>query len=929
MGKIKNLLKKSTNIGASALVLVSTLLPILALHGETTVSAANATTTLSPGGTVDTGNHTWTLGDFQTPDNFTPVGKNTNGAKWTSISTYDFGTNQGDTGSWLPFNGAVDMTQPISLGGSTYASAGLFGIGSGSQLGDANGVLLTNLSSSQLSGGSTGGDLGIGNLGSGTYFIGNNYSYKKTYTSIFLGSYYNTATVIAQGVGSPGSGGGKTVRKANGDYTSDDYTAKNNSSNAFEMYWSNPVLNSDGTVTGKMSYSSRNANDVYTASAKLTVQKSMTIGFMAATGGNYSQMSVTIAAVDAGKGVQPVNVNYLNSATGGQLAPKGSAWKNSTITANVGDKIGVVPQGSTTNTSDAYDYFAPVAPTGYSLGYSFKTISSAVTVQNFPLGGDNPNQINVSYTPLPQSGGFTFGYDSAAQRTPAVPSKLSVTGVTDQLFSDSALNVQKDLTAKIPAGYYISKITSASRKVTTGATTDATIKAFFALNTTFDTTPSNNQYQVTLAPATQTGQVSFEYNSTVSSNPPALPDTIQLSGLTGSDLSFVMPTLEPGYVVNEVLGPDNKTYSSVTEALKANDHFTTGSNNFKVTIAAEKQTGTISYNWASNVPGQNGVAGELQATLPSSSSIWGYGGEQLSFTPNIPKGYAIDKVVAPDGKTYVDGSIKGMTALEAAQAANPRFIVGANNFAITLRALSKDITLQVNIDQSSGTGAPTAPHPYTIATVLTGAPIDATSIDKSQNWLNDWITNNASGWSIKDFLSPYQVNYGSLKDAVAGAGGVAFSEVNIYQANLVYNGKIGFSSIPTKIDFGENAISSVEKSYQGVLDNSVIVSDTRATNLTTPWTVSVAQTSPIQEVNSDTEVPILGGISFMNDLFYDGQVLTSSPKIVYSKLARETGDTVVVDSKSTSLFTLKVPIDFQKADTKFKGTLSWTLTSAP
>ncbi|NEX57558.1 hypothetical protein GTP06_03990 [Lactococcus lactis] len=918
MGKIKNLLKKSTNIGASALLLVSTLLPILALHGETIVSAANATTTLNPGGTVDTGNHTWTLDDFQTPGNYTPVGKNTSGARWPSISTYDFGTNQSDTSSWLPFNGKVDMTQPILLYGSTYAaSADLFGTGSGSKLGDANGVLLTNLSSSQLSNGSTGENLGVGNLGSGTYFIGNNYSYKNT-TFLGLGSKYNTATVIAQG-----DGAGKKVLNA-----SKDYTAKNNSSNIFFMNWTNPVLNSDGTVTGTMTYRSQNAGIEYKAYTQLTVQKSMSIGFMAVTGGNYSQMTVTIDSVSAGKGVRPVNVNYLNSATGGQLAPKGSAWENSTITANVGDKIGVVPQGNTTNTSDNYDYFAPVAPTGY----TFKSTSSAVTVQTFPSGTANPNQINVSYTPLAQTGGFTFNYDPTAQRTPAVPSKLSVSGVTDQLFSAYSLNVQKNLTDKVPAGYYISKITSASGKAMSGATTDATIKAFFALNPSFDTTTANNQYQVTLAPTNQLGQVSFDYNNSVPTNPPALPDTIQLSGLTGSDLSFVMPTLEPGYVVNEVLGPDNKTYSSVTEALKGNDHFTTGSNNFKVTIAAEKQTGTISYNWTSNVPGQNGVAGELQAILPSSSSIWGYGGEQLSFTPNIPKGYAIDKVVAPDGKTYVDGSIQGMTALESAQAANPRFIVGANDFAITLRALSKDITLQVNIDQSSGTGAPTAPQPYTIATVLTGAPIDATSIDKAQNWLNDWITNKASGWSIKDFLSPYhQVKYGSLKDAVAvaGAGVVAFSEVNIYQANLVYNGKIDFSSVPTKIDFGENGISSVEKSYQGVLDNSVIVSDTRATNLATSWTVSVAQTSPIQEVNSDTEVPILGGVSFMNYLFYDGQVLTSSPQIVYSKLAGETGDTVVVDSKSTSPFTLKVPIDFQKADTKFKGTLSWTLTSAP
>ncbi|MCT1178844.1 WxL domain-containing protein [Lactococcus lactis] len=910
MGKIKNLLKKSTNIGASALLLVSTLLPILALHGETTVSAANTTTTLNPGGTVDTGNHTWSSDDFKTPGNFTPVGKNTSGASWLSKSTYDFGTNQRDTGSWLPFNRAVDMTHPLSLDGSTYARA--YWPGNGLKLGDANGVLLTNLSSSQLSGGSTGGNLGIGNLGSGTYFIGNNYSYQEQPS--FFGGYYSTATVIAQG-----NGAGKKVLNA-----STDYFAKNNSSNSFFMTWTNPVLNSDGTVTGTMTYRSRNAGTDYIASKQLTVQKSLSIGFMAATGGNFSRMSVTVDSITASKGVQPVNVNYLNSATGGQLAPKGSAWKNSTITANVGDKIGVVPQGNMTSTSDNYDYFAPVAPTGY----TFESTSSAVTVQNFPSGTVNPNQINISYTPLVQTGGFTFNYDPTAQRTPAVPTKLSVSGVTDQLFSASSLNVQKNLTDKVPAGYYIYKITSASGKATSGATTDATIKAFFALNPSFDTTTANNQYQVTLAPTNQLGQVSFDYNKSVPTNPPALPSTIQLSGLTGSALSFVMPTLEPGYVVNEVLGPDNKTYSSVTEALTANDHFTTGSNNFKVIIAAEKQTGTISYNWASNVPGQNGVAGELQATLPSSTSIRGYGGEQISFTPNIPKGYAIDKVVAPDGKTYVDGSIQGKTALEAAQAANPRFIVGANDFAITLRALSKDITLKINIDQSSGTGAPTAPQPYTIATVLTGAPI-ATSIDKAQNWLNDWITNNASGWSIKDFLSPYQVNYDSMKDAVAGAGGVAFSEVNIYQANLVYNGKIGFSSVPTKIDFGENMISSVEKSYQGVLDNSVVVSDTRATSLATSWTVSVAQTSPIQEVMNDTGAPVMGGISFMNYLSYHGHVLTSSPQKVYSKLAGETGDTVVVDSKSTSLFTLKVPINFQKADTKFKGTLSWTLTSDP
>ena len=49
----------------------------------------------------------------------------------------------------------------------------------------------------------------------------------------------------------------------------------------------------------------------------------------------------------------------------------------------------------------------------------------------------------------------------------------------------------------------------------------------------------------------------------------------------------------------------------------------------------------------------------------------------------------------------------------------------------------------------------------------------------------------------------------------------------------------------------------VDKSYQGMLDNSVVVSDTRAPNLATSWTVSVSQSSPIQEViNNGVNTPV-------------------------------------------------------------------------
>lgn len=158
--------------------------------------------------------------------------------------------------------------------------------------------------------------------------------------------------------------------------------------------------------------------------------------------------------------------------------------------------------------------------------------------------------------------------------------------------------------------------------------------------------------------------------------------------------------------------------------------------------------------------------------------------------------------------------------------------------------------------------------------MLTGAPIDGPSIDKAQKWLNDWITNNAAGWSVKDFLDPNFVSYinSGLSSAVTGAGGVSFSKSNVYQVNMIYSGSIGFSSVPSQIDFGENPVVPVDKSYQGMLGKSVVVSDTRAPNLATFWTVGVSQSSPIQEViNNDVDTPVSGGISFMNSLHTMGK----------------------------------------------------------
>lgn len=942
MGKVKILFKKYTNIGASALLLISTLLPALALKNPSVVNAATPTTpttTLPPGGTVDTGNHKWGINDFQVPNNYTPVGKNTSGAGWLNSSTYNFGTFQPNTGSWLPFNGAVDMTQSITISGTTFAQGG--GWSPGLQLGDANGILLTNLASSQLSGGATGGNLGVGNLGPGAYFIGNNYSYK----SLFLNS-YSTASVIAQG-----NGGGAKILSHSTDYEA----TSGGVGNLFSMSWTNPVLNANGSVTGTISYTSRNAGTDYTTSTTITVQKSMSIGFMAATGGNYSEMHVTISGVTAGKGVQPVKVNYLNSVTGEQLAPKGANWPNSIINANVGDKIGVVAPGGAGNGADNYDYFAPAAP----VGYSFSSVSQPVTVQNFPSGTTNPNVINVYYTPDKQSGTLSYWYDTGTPGTTAVDSGSASGGSNTNILigfpgnfpnlgeytpgnadssilgtnifslsgaSDSSITFPN---FNIPKGYDISKVYGPDL-----STSYPSLSAALEANPTYQP-GSSNIFTAMLSPIPQKANFIYQYDDKVPQSAPSLPEPVTQEGVTGGIIAT--PLLEPiasGYRITSIIGPNGVSYPTLSDALEANKYFTSGLNDFKIIVSASEQKGIVTYNWAADVPGQNGVAGQLQAILPSEISLSGVTGGVIEFDPTIPTGYGIDAVSAPDGKTYTDTTMPGMTALEAAKAANPTFVNGVNDFTISLKALMQNVKLNVVVDQASGPNPPTTPNPYIIDNNVTGAPIDSSSIDKAQNWLNEWIDNNAIGWSIKDYTDPNGLSYtnSDLASAISGSGGVFLSQNNVYKVNLVYEGNITFSSVPTTIIFGQtsNPIVSSDKTYSGILDKPVIVSDTRATSLLTPWTVSVTQVSAIQEMDQiDNNIPLSGGISFMNYLSYDSTILTNDPQVVYSKSEGTIGDTNIIAANTESLFTLKVPVDFQKINTNFKGTLEWTLISAP
>ena len=724
MGKIQKLSKKAINLSMTFGLLTTTLFSPINLLRTTPVTAETTPATLEPGETIDTKPKTLYTADFQNKSNYTPVGKNTfkagwaTGTAWIDQNAYKFGTNQKNTGSWLPFNSLIDMQHPISLDGVTYAYK--TGNDAGKMLGNANGITLTNLPADKLFNGQIGDSLGIGSLGPDTYFLGNDYSFKATSGS----KLFDSATVIAQADG----------EKAKILSNTSTYTTKIEP-NMFDMMWQPNVLTENetenGTVTGTMTYRTKNSGIYYETSTSLTVPKNMFIGFVAATGDNYAPMKVKIKEGQAVKAKIPAYVNYVNSVTGQQLAPNNQKWEPSTIIGSVGDTLSVVAPNTSTNPSD---FIAPVAPEGYTLD----SISNPITIQNFAEGTPNPNIITVSYKPKPQAGNVT-------------------------------------------------------------------------------------------------------------------------------------------------------------------------------------------YAWASDVPGQNGVPGKLQAALPSEYNFSGDTDSSLDFPVTVPDGYVISKVKGPNGTDYTDQTIPGLTALQAALKENPTFVNGVNDFLIILSAKTQDVNFSVSFDNDGSQTPPDNPGTRTITQALTGAVIDDTKINTTQDWFDNWVKTQAKGWRLESYVDPKgERSIDNLKAAITGAGGYVLPGSNDYKAILAYNGALTFEEVPSQIDFGTHPVSTKLQTYTAKLDQSLKIADTRGKNSLSKWELTVRESSPIQEVNAKSK-----GITFANCLFYGNTILNNEDTLIYTADNPSDGETTVIDGSKTSPLTLSVPTDKQKVDAKFSGTVTWTLSSAP
>lgn len=196
MGKIQVLSQKAINLSMTLGLLTTTLFSPVSMLRTTPVTAETLPNTLIPGQTIDTQTYELNTSDFINHDNYKPVYKNTTNPHWLNNNTYKFGTDKNGAGSWLPFNYAIDMREKIEIDGTTYVE-GTVPTNAMKRLGDANGIILTDLSADALSKGRTGNGLGIGNLSTDSYFIGNNYSHR--YDKYANGApLFSTATVIAK-----------------------------------------------------------------------------------------------------------------------------------------------------------------------------------------------------------------------------------------------------------------------------------------------------------------------------------------------------------------------------------------------------------------------------------------------------------------------------------------------------------------------------------------------------------------------------------------------------------------------------------------------------------------------------------------------------------------------------------------------------------
>ena len=359
---------------------------------------------------------------------------------------------------------------------------------------------------------------------------------------------------------------------------------QNNATELMAFSWTPSGPASGGLVPGTMTVTVNGTSISYTTNVSLL----MTIGMTAANGGTASNMSVSLPTetIKASLPTAPVTVNYIKSGTTQSLAAP------STVTANVGDTVGVTAPGTTaSSTANAYpkaNTYTDVAPTF--TGYTFSSVTANTAVA--ATGGT----ITVYYTAVAQTANVWYSAASSVQSSAASSinaTRYSEAGVTDGVIysaaSGFASSASSNAAALSTAGYSVSYVYNGSSYATLSSAYAAAKGPAGAANTFTAYTNSGTSYAATsggvatqltndvlavVSANSETATYSYAWssgtpgwNGTAGNLQGTLATSSTASGTAGQALPNYTPATPPnGYVLYSITAPNGKTYTPYVNA---------------------------------------------------------------------------------------------------------------------------------------------------------------------------------------------------------------------------------------------------------------------------------------------------------------------------------------------------------------------------
>ncbi|MFK4972320.1 WxL domain-containing protein [Lactococcus garvieae] len=648
----------------------------LLFNSEKVEAATSISGTLVPGETVDTGNHALDSTFQQNKNNWSVLSGSTSWWQWQSDNYFLLANSQ--TGSWTyhVMNATIDFSKPVSISVPySYKSKK-----SGSW-GDAAGFFITpeDKATIQKNGPSaTGKYLGIQGLPN-SFFVGrdpwNNKGFdtslsETTMENILIrqtdaiGNVETSKTVVP---GWPQKAVPVTYTEIREGFLQYSYEGKETQT----LTWTNISDNGDGTYTGTLSLlSSLNSTPLQRT---VTMRHQMTFGSLGITGANTGIIlegnATNASSFSATKGTSSVRINYVDNSTN-TLIKQAPA---SSIIANTGDTIGVT--NGTPNSLDTYDYTPPKID-----NYTFLK-GGSTTVVSSDTSAETSNEINVyyNYTPKLETATLQFYYSKGTPGTGEVTDPLTglVGGSPESMVSkvdglaqtlpDSITttgdygSLLKDFLGDsgIPLGYEIDYVVGPDGK---NGKTYPDLDTAMAANPKYEDIEANgwaNYFSVYLKARKSTTKFIYKYIEGTRPNAPTLPDSLVQTGVTGgviTDPTKNLTELPKGAQIQNVTGPDGKKYSTLSEALVAeeNKYFDIITKNFTLTVIAPPISVTLD-----NVPDLDFGTQELKGKPIYSISPQGAVG--ISDDTATNKGWSITANLIQQFTTVRGQSIKGAT----------------------------------------------------------------------------------------------------------------------------------------------------------------------------------------------------------------------------------------------------------------------------